>query len=65
MANKNNGSPCPAGCGHLWSEHWVSYGDINTAREVYKCDHCRCGVHGDDMPVPKGFKRVNGVWDYA
>lgn len=43
----------------------MSYGDINTVREVYECDHCRCGVHGDDVPVSRGLKRVNGVWDYA
>jgi hypothetical protein len=65
MAKKDNSTLCPDGCGHLWSEHWCSYKNINTPREVYKCGHCSCGVRGDDVPVPAGLKRVNGVWDYA
>lgn len=64
MANRNNSRPCRK-CSHLNSEHWVSYGDINTSREVYECQHCHCKIAADDMPVPAGFKRVNGAWDYA
>lgn len=64
MGNRRNGTPCTR-CGHPDTEHWVPYKKINTPEEYYECAHCDCRMHGDDIPVPAGFIRVNGIWDYA
>lgn len=63
---RHDSTECPD-CGHMKDHYLVAGTKINTHGEAYACSQpgCRCVRRADDIEVPKGLIRVDGVWDYA